>query len=349
MSLTGGLDSRIIMAWTGPAGRSLPCYTFAGMMRDCQDALIARQVAQACGQSHAVIRVGDDFLARFPAYAERTVYLTDGCAEVNRAADLHINQAARLIAPVRMTGNYGGEVLRGVRAFKPLALLPGLFDAELRASMRHAEETYAALLQGHPLAFAVFRQAPWYHYGLLALEQTQVSLRSPYLDNELVGTVFRAPPSAGADDAMCLRLIADGNPRLRHIATDRGIGGHGLSATALHALREFQFKAEYAYDYGMPQWLAPIDRLLSPMNPERAFLGRHKFAHFRLWYRAALSEHVREVLLDPRTLALPYFVPKAVEAVVKGHLSGQRNYTTEIHKLLTVELVHRLFTTAAAA
>jgi hypothetical protein len=29
--------------------------------------------------------------------------------------------------------------------------------------------------------------------------------------------------------------------------------------------------------------------------------------------------------------------------VVQGHLKGDRNYTTEIHKLLTLELVHRCF------
>jgi asparagine synthase (glutamine-hydrolysing) len=93
----------------------------------------------------------------------------------------------------------------------------------------------------------------------------------------------------------------------------------------------------------MPQWFARIDRLLSPLRPERLFLGRHKFCHYRIWYRDVLSRHVREVLLDPATLSLPYFEPKTVEAVVNGHLSGRRNYTVAIHKLLTVELIHRLF------
>jgi asparagine synthase (glutamine-hydrolysing) len=32
-----------------------------------------------------------------------------------------------------------------------------------------------------------------------------------------------------------------------------------------------------------------------------------------------------------------------VEMIVAGHLKGNRNYTTEIHKLLTLELLHRLF------
>ena len=112
--------------------------------------------------------------------------------------------------------------------------------------------------------------------------------------------------SASADSELCLRLIADANPGLRQIRTDRGLGGRGVSALALRTLREFQFKAEYAYDYGMPQWMAAIDRLLAALRPERLFLGRHKFSHFRLWYRDVLSDYVREVLLDPSTLSLPY-------------------------------------------
>ena len=213
------------MAEVKSGSRSLPCYTFGGMIRDCQDVIVARQVARACGQPHQVICVGEDFLARFPAYAERTVYLTDGCAEVSRSADLYINEAARQIAPVRMTGNYGGEVLRRVRAFRPREPLSGLFSAGVLSAVRQAEETYAGLLRTHPLSFAVFRQAPWYHYGLLALEQTQVSVRSPFLDTDLLRTVFRAPESACADDELCLRLIADAAPELRQIRTDRGVGG----------------------------------------------------------------------------------------------------------------------------
>jgi asparagine synthase (glutamine-hydrolysing) len=37
---------------------------------------------------------------------------------------------------------------------------------------------------------------------------------------------------------------------------------------------------------------------------------------------------------------------KGVEAIVKGHLNGNRNYTTEIHRLLSLELLHRLFVDA---
>src|SRR5438034_3978269 len=256
MSLTGGLDTRMIMTWHKAPPGSLPCYTFGGMFRDCRDVLVARQVARACEQSHEGITVDEEFLSLFPHYAERTVYLTDGCADVSRSPDLYVNEKAREIAPVRMTGNYGGEVLRRVRAFKPVEPVPGLFRPEFLSYVRQAVETYAGLLRGHPLSFAVFKQAPWHHYGLLSLEQSQLSLRSPYLDNDFVRTVFRAPESALASNDMCLRLIADGDPRLRNIRTDRGIAGpERLSTSVWRQWLEFQFKAEYAYDYGMPQWV----------------------------------------------------------------------------------------------
>jgi asparagine synthase (glutamine-hydrolysing) len=345
MSMTGGLDTRMVMAWQKPQPGSLPCYTFGGMLRDCQDVIVARQVARACEQPYQVLQVGEEFLSQFPRYAERTVYLTDGCVDVSRAPDLYLNEKARLIAPVRMTGLLGGEVLRSVRAFKAEEPLSGLFQPEFQHYIRQANETYADLVRGHPVSFAVFKQAPWHHYGVLALEQTQVSLRSPFLDNDFVKTALRAPKSALAASDVSLRLIAEGNMALLRIPTDRGLGGSAkrFSEAGSRALLEFLFKAEYCYDMGMPQWLAQLDKGLSPLRPERLFLGRHKICHFRTWYRNALAGYVREMLLDPCSLSRPYIERKRLETMVRRHLNGDRNYTTEIHKVLSLEILHRLF------
>jgi asparagine synthase (glutamine-hydrolysing) len=345
MSLTGGLDTRMILAWHKADIGSLPCYTFGSMMRENHDVQVARQVAKACGQSFEAIVTGGEFLKEFAHYAQRAVYLTDGCIEVGRAPDLYVNEKARQIAPVRMTGNYGGEVLRQVRTFKPAEPMAGLFDSDFLPYIGQTRETYGHLLRGNPVSFAVFKQMPWNHYGVMALEETQLSMRSPYLDNELVRTVFRAPESALAGDEVCLRLIADGNQDLLRIPTDRGIGGERrrLSKASSRALLEFSFKAEYGYDMGMPQWVAQVDHAFSALQLEHLFLGRHKVFHFRTWYRDALAGYVREMLLDPRSLSRPFVERKGVEAVVRGHLRGNRNYTNEIHKLLTLELIHRLF------
>jgi asparagine synthase (glutamine-hydrolysing) len=351
MSLTGGLDTRMIMAWQNSLPGSLPCYSFGGTFHECEDVRLARKVAKVCDQPFEVIPVGNEFLSRFPFYAERAVYLTDGCTYVNRSSDLYVNEQAAEIAPVRMTGNYGSEILRHLRAFKPVEPVADVFRPEFMSHVHEARATYAELIKGHALSFIAFRQTPWHHYGLLALEQTQLSLRSPYLDNDLVRTAFRAPDPAVAktdifeDSKDCSRLISDGSAALGRIPTDRGLAG--TSGTPFSAFSrgwlEFTFRAEYAYDYGMPQWVAGIDHFFSGFHLERLFLGRHKFNHFRVWYRDALSEYVRQILLDPRTLSRPYLDRNGVEMIVRGHLKGNRNYTTEIHQLLTLELLHRLF------
>lgn len=344
MTLTGGLDTRMIMAWHKAAAGSLPCYTFGGMYRDCYDVRIARRVAKVCQQSHKVIPVGDEFLTNFPHYAERSVYLTEGGVDVYRASDLYVSERARQIAPVKVVGTYGSEILRQSVMFKPMKPMPGLFRPEFLSQVDQARDTYAAVRRTHPVTFAAFRQSPWYHYGILSLEQTQLNVRSPYLDNAFVRTVFRAPQSANASDDVRLRLIREGSAALGRIRTDRGVGGSSwLTSTASRAFLEFTFKAEYAYDYGMPQRVARVDHAFSRFHLERLFLGRHKLLHFRVWYRDALAGYVQEMLLDPRTLSRPYLERKAVERIVNGHLKEGRNYTTEIHKLLTLELLHRLF------
>jgi asparagine synthase (glutamine-hydrolysing) len=150
-------------------------------------------------------------------------------------------------------------------------------------------------------------------------------MRSPFLDNDFIRTVFRAPESAFSSSDVSLRLIGDGNGTLLRIPTDRGLAGgqRRLREAASHGLLEFTFKAEYGYDMGMPQWVARVDHVLAPLRLERLFLGRHKIFHFRTWYRDAFAGYVREMLLDPRSLSRPYVKRKGVEAVVKGHLRGR--------------------------
>lgn len=341
VSLTGGLDTRIIMAWHKAAPGSLPCYTFGSMYRDNQDVRLARSAAKICGQTHQVITTGKEFLSRFPHYAERSIYLSDACVDLSRSPDLYVNEKAREIAPVRMVGTYGSEMLLRDVMFKANKPAEGIFHPEIAAQIDAAKKTYDEARRCHPVTFAAFRQSPWHHFGILGLEQTQVAVRSPYLDNALVKTVYKAPGAVEVNEQGRLQLVQDGNPALARLRTDRGVGGIGGAFS--RAILEFSFKAEYAYDYGMPQWVAQLDHMLSPLHLERIWLGRHKVFHFRVWYRDDLANYVREILFDRRSLTRPYLNSEMVRTVVNGHLKGNRNYTTEIHRLMTLELTHRLF------
>lgn len=343
MSLTGGLDGRLIMAWANQQPGSLPCYTFGGAFRDCTDVKAARKIAAVCRQSHAVIPVGREFLNEFPIYAQRAICASDGAMDVSGAVELYVNRIASQIAPIRMTGNYGSEILRGHVAFRSRPIPASLFSPEMVELGREAEATYAEEARTDRLSFIAFKQVPWHHYARLSVERSQLTIRSPYLDNELVALAYRAPKSAEAKQKVMLALIAEGNPTLSGIPTDRGVVHRPIPfvSAANRLFQDLTVRAEYAYDYGMPQWLAAADHLLAPLHLERLFLGRHKFYHFRIWYRDELAEYVQAVLLDSAALSRPYLRRDRLEPMVKSHVAGEANFTNEIHRLLTCELIQR--------
>ncbi len=226
----------LIPASSWPGARlepgSLPCYTFGSMYRENQDVHLARRVAAICKQPYQVVTVDGACLARFPHYAERTLYLTDGCVDISRSPDLYNNQMARQIAPVRMVGTFGSEIIRKAVMFKAVMPKGDIFRPEIATQMSRAAETYRDLLRGHRTSMVAFGQTAAYHFGVLMLEQTQLTLRSPYLDNGIVRTVFRAPRVEQGEDVR-LRLIRDGSPALARLRTDRGLGGSNRLAAAI--------------------------------------------------------------------------------------------------------------------
>jgi len=313
------------------------------MYRDCTDVKIARQVARICQQQHETLKVNGKFFSEFPALAKKAVYLTDGTMDVSGAVGLYTHGIAREIAPVRVTGNYGDQALRSDRAFNPNFLDEGVFDLGFARLAQARAASSNEVAQDSGLSFFISRQMPWYYYPRFALESSQLTVRSPFLDNDLVSLVYQAPPDLLSGKELSFRLIADGNADLAKVPTDRGLlyRPTPIMTKCQHLYQEFTFKAEYAYDHGMPQWLAQIDHTLAFLHLERLFLGRHKYYHFRIWYRSELSSYMKDILLDSRTRARPYLQGAFLERMVMSHINGHRNYTREIHKILTTELIER--------
>ncbi len=149
VSLTGGLDTRLIMAGRPQLAEPTACYTYGGIYRDCFDMQVAHEVAAACGQRHHVIALGADFFTNFPALAEQTVWLTDGCLDICGSHEVYLSRRARELAQVRLTGNYGSEVLRSVRC------CPNPLPQRGRSLVRRNEcrpQSFVCRVQGDSLA-----------------------------------------------------------------------------------------------------------------------------------------------------------------------------------------------------
>jgi asparagine synthase (glutamine-hydrolysing) len=342
ISLTGGVDSRMIMACAG-THPGLAAYVFSGMHRRSADEKLAERVAHACGTPFQRIPIKADFFRGYRELAEQTIELSGGTLDVTGAVELYVNREASKISPIRVSGSYGGEILRGIVAFKPGAIDSSVFSPDMSAYANAASETFARIQTPNRRQFVAFKQIPWHHYGRFALEQTQLRVRTPFLDNELVQLAFTAPFDVEPRKESAFRLIDRYKPQLSRIHTDHiaAPSSSPLARVVWEATQKLTFKAEYAADYGMPNWFTRTFGTMGSRPLEKIFLGRHRFYYFRPWYQNELAPQIKEVLLDKSALERPYLQPRRVEQIVTEHIRGRRNATLAINQLLTLELIQR--------
>jgi asparagine synthase (glutamine-hydrolysing) len=343
ISLTGGVDSRMIMACLPAMIKTPVCFTFAGRGGETDDVRLARQIAIHCGLEHRTLRIGHDFFSDFGTYVDRTVQLTDGYLGALGAHEIYLNAAAREFAQIRMTGNYGSEILRGVSTFKPLSLAAGLTDPEFNRTL-HSLNGFTANGNKSPITTAAFREIPWQRFGVRAAGHSQIPLRTPYLDHGLVSLVYRAPNLLRTSSGPGLRLIRNSDFDLSCIPTDMGELGvnGGFLRTSKRIWSQATFKLDYLNNEGLPHFLSWIDRFFNREQLCWQFLGRHKYLHYRRWFRKELARYVKDTVTDPETKRISFWNANFLEAIAKDHAAGRKNYIKEIDVVLTLSTVDRL-------
>lgn len=330
LSLTGGLDSRLLLALLAPEPGQLPCHTFAGPLRPCHDAVEAGRMARAAGQAHEMLRIDRRFFDEFPALAEAAAFFSEGGMDASGAVELHMNRRVRNLAPVRLTGSYGSEVLRGHVALRPQKTSARHLLPELVPRMVEAEATWRELRRLPPASFIAFCQVPWLHHSRYALEVSQVDVRSPYLDAELIRLSHQAPEGQTASPGPLLRLIG----RRSSLPAPAGL--------LRSRWRSLVGRLESRWDYGCPDWLCRLERLPGFRAPGSLLLGREKFCHFRQWYREPLAAALHEMLPELRGGAGVYR-HGAADTLVREHTRGAANHTLELHRLLALHFTARHF------
>jgi asparagine synthase (glutamine-hydrolysing) len=217
------------------------------------------------------------------------------------------------------------------------------YDPTLSDLIRSGTAKWRSFSNGNKLTFCVFKQLPWYSYNRLKVEQSILSIRSPFVDNDLLRIMYSAPEDKKSGLLITLWLISDGNPDVARIMTDLGVSYPKSPVWPfVRAYREFAFKMEYFANHGMPRFAASIDKKMGPLSIENIFIGKNKYYHLRRWFRDELSGYVREIALDESTLKRGHLNRKITEKAILAHLSGRENHTQLINQVITVELIHRL-------
>jgi asparagine synthase (glutamine-hydrolysing) len=342
LSLTAGLDTRVIMAALAERGAGVPCYTFGGAWGELYDVRTARRLAGIAKQPFSVINAGDDFLRQFPEYARKAVYLSDGTHDAFGAHDVYFNASARGIAPIRLTGKFGSEVVRTRRVIPALtypdAFLRGGCESHLQKLPTYAQLSTAA----HPLTRILTEEIPSHEAGRVIVEQSQVVLRTPYMDDDLVRLMYQAPMGLRAAGNLQDTYVRQKGGELARVQTNLGrlSGNSELKRRLLYFILRGLFKVEYTYLFAAPHWATRLDRSLESLRLERIFAGRKKWEGYRIWIRTRFADFIRDTLLSRNAFFSRFFDMKMAERMISRHIGGTHNYLNEINRLLTVELIH---------
>lgn len=337
LSLTGGWDTRMILAGYSPQPKQLPCYTFAGPVEDTMDVRQARKVAGAARQDHLVLRLQSDFLEGFASQAEKTAYVSDGYGSILWSHEIYLNRLAREVSAVRLTGNFGSEVLRAVSTFKEMPLHGDWYQGELRSELLATKEQLkASYRHENPGQFAAFKEVPWKLATIARLAGSQLQIRTPYLDNEILRMACSSPIGVSGT-TLPISFVRQMFPELARIPTDQG-----ESSGVTQGFRRLWFKGTFKLDYRAKEGSQYfISQSLDLLSHYRLMPAPHRYLEYRRWLRGPLGHYVNDLLRGGNSFVRGFFGVHALNRTLDDFLSGRRNNTFDVAALMTLELINK--------
>lgn len=238
ISLSGGKDSRLLLAGLISAGVDVEAVTTSGGSANSADVYCAQLVAQAAGVRHRILALSSE---RARAQRHEAIDLQRRTLDVLRATDAQIISWGNLALRPKNNGRVvlnglGGELLRGGygktssdtrpgRTASEFLLSRGLRSEDLLSEPARSgyHEYIADWLGNFDRGISVTEAADWgylyFRLGRWAAAQSRAGALSrrptyPFLDNAFLAHVYGVPVSARTDDRLLHGLMARLSPEL---------------------------------------------------------------------------------------------------------------------------------------
>jgi asparagine synthase (glutamine-hydrolysing) len=350
--LSGGLDSRMILAFL--CENAGPPYTFTFGIPGCDDARLARELAAQAGTEHQFFELRPDYLLDV---GEVGVELTDGlesCVHMHTLANLQAQ--AELVSVIykgymgdalmgghldlQLWANYDEDTLSRLLFDQACILFDqteqsDLFTEDSRSNMASTVfETFQAALAESKATLVANRQN---HFDLcqrqrrftlngVELVRSQVVVRTPFCDKDLVEFMLTVPPFLRFDRPLMVQALATTSHDLAKVPYE----GTGLPLVA--CARDLRIRIDRQV-----RWRLRSAGLKSVSAP-----SRRPYANYHDWMRTDLRGWVQDTLLSRRALGRGYFKPDYIRTLVAEHMAGA-NHANKLGVLLTLELWNREF------
>jgi asparagine synthase (glutamine-hydrolysing) len=360
--LSGGVDSSIVVGLMARAS-SMPVKTFSIGFRNEQfdETKYARAVAERFGTDHHELVVDPDIE---PTLGFLTGMLEEPFGDSSMLPTYHVCRIARKYVTVALSGDGGDELFAGYDRYSIVMNRRQLDWVPEGAANFYRRQVH------HRLPAGIFgRNRAW---------NSLLSTRDRYLDDvsylpalhrerSVFASEFLETASGLADPLKLFQDYYDHAPagdtlsRLMYLDAKTYLAGDILTkvdrmsmATSLevrvplldHVFVEWAAKmpVEWKYRDGSRKYI--LKKLAERIGVPGEVLHRRKQG-FQLplvdWMRSELKQQLLGILLEPRTLQRGYFRPEAVRGLVNEHMSGRRNRSGVLWKMLILELWHRNF------
>lgn len=360
LSLSGGLDSRAVLAAMEPEDRRrVATFTYGPL--HCGEVKTAEKVARECGTAHRCIEITPRLIVQ---QAAEGVRVSEGRMSIWLSYMHPVYRLVRDDVDVVLDGFefdpfLGGTFLKKHRirgqsreqlyidyqrdrtVFRDDELLRLFLPGRRRAAAeapRHAFETqYARISNDDPrLVFDEFfwRTRAAYLTGSHVWALESVEMSCPTVDNDLLSVVFRIPPEKRLGHYIYRLFLKRLSPELARIPYNKTMVPASWPLPLWRAGKAFRFGRE------------TLKHSLYRASRGRIYIpNSYRYIDDAGWLRASRDwrEYVRDLLLQPQAASRAYFEPGYVRCLVEEHQTGARDHADKILRLMTFELFLREF------
>lgn len=356
LSLSGGLDSRTILA--GLQEKSVGISTYTLGLPGCTDQKLAQKMAKIGQTRHEFLELDQRYLNNFEQMTEQMIWLSDGMYHPHESTEiLALEYFKRAPFKILLRG-HGGEIAKAALAY-PVMVHPEMYKIQDKNSALNyifnitnlgAKDIDLGRLI-HPNRVKQIQSAPneslldsigslWgeiaapdlciFYYirehirrqvvASLEIFRSTVEIRMPFVEEYFMAALFQLPTNQRKDGELHRQFVAQYMPQLVKVPNSNT--GAPLNASALR--------------------LFVTDKFHSIMK-RFSILGFRHYTEFQKWYRTHFRESLQSILFSSTCAQRGIYEQQYLKEIVDRHISGKANYAHFLGTAAALEIWFRKF------
>jgi hypothetical protein len=364
LALTGGLDTRTILAALIQQNRAVPAYTTTGKVTSL-DARIARGICESYGIEHTTVSLDEDFFQDLPGYWLEASRLSGGLSSVDLAIQVYTCKNLKGLYSANLTGSFGNQIVRrGVERIRMRKTDSRILDGYFRRKVIDRSTIHWFLDVGArsgrlDYEFLVRNEATWAGIGGYCLGSSFAIQQMPYTNHHLIGICSRRPRSKIDHSAfsffqlrfedICHRFLGEPESRSFQRKLVKRVGGPLASLPINWGWRPSGGISFQGIALG---GLAFIDAFVSSRLPNhqgirRAMVklnvsGLHNFKQYNTCLNF-MRDFVYEMLLSKSARETGIFNLKGIEGILNEHYLSGRDHSQTLSTALAILAAKEIF------